>query len=80
MGRYKEGDKMTTEEAGKLYKEMMDRIEAMQPEIPMRDWFAGLAMLGTRANSDRQAVGLSHEEIAALAYAQADAMMKERDK
>jgi hypothetical protein len=67
---------MTTEEAGNIYKEMMDRIEAMQPEIPMRDWFAGLAMQGIVASTHPT----KSDHAAEVAYRIADAMMKERDK
>jgi hypothetical protein len=72
---------MTTEEAGKLYKEVMDRIDAMQPEIPMRDWFAGLAMQGILAN-EAMIDGIKDNVskwITAHAYQLADAMMEERD-
>ena len=68
---------MTTEEIENMYKEMMDRIDNMKPEIPMRDWFAGLAMQGL---VEPQEPGPLHQIIARKAYLIADAMMKERDK
>ena len=69
---------MTTEEAGNIYKETMDRIVAMQPEIPMRDWFAGLAMQGLVAGVYHESG--NYENTAHMAYELADAMMKARDK
>jgi hypothetical protein len=77
MERNTGGDKMTTEEAGNIYKETMDRIVAMQPEIPMRDWFAGLAMQGI---VESQEPYLLYQIIARKSYEIADAMLKERDK
>ena len=61
-------------------KEMLDymigRIENTKLDIPMRDWFAGLAMQGLSG-----AILYDHVEIIARdAYALADAMMKEREK
>jgi hypothetical protein len=44
--------------------------------MSLRDWFAGMAMLGTRANCN---MDLEEEHLARLAYAAADAMMKTRE-
>jgi hypothetical protein len=73
---------MNTSDARNIYNDMMDRIEAMKPEIPMRDWFAGLAMQGILAN-EAMIDGINDNVskwITAHAYQLADAMMKERDK
>ena len=65
-----------------MYKEMMDKIEAMQPEIPMRDWFAGLAMQGFLTSGAYTGIYKADHTllIPVLSYMIADAMMKERDK
>jgi hypothetical protein len=46
--------------------------------MPLRDWFAGMALQGIIAN-ESQFDG-SDEKIATWAYNYADAMIKERDK
>jgi hypothetical protein len=59
---------------------MTDIKEAMQPEIPMRDWFAGLAMQGLISNAGGFSEKNMVTNMAAIAYKYADVMMKERDK
>ena len=48
------------------------------PGMSLRDWFAGLAMQGFRANED----GFSTDDpvVAKWSYEQADAMLAERAK
>lgn len=55
--------------------------DAIPPGVPMRDWFAGLAMQGILAAqihgfNDRPANG----PFASMAYEMADAMLKAREE
>ncbi len=45
--------------------------------ITIRDWFAGIALLGQLANPDTDALG--NEQTANSAYQQADMMLKARN-
>lgn len=60
-----------------------------QPGMTLRDWFAGQALLGMTASPELMQLvtskadggeGLPFERMARQAYAQADAMIAERDK
>ena len=62
---------------------------AQYPGMSLRDWFAGQAMLGFLSNpeSTKSTLAVAEEEdwepaavSAAIAYAQADAMLAEREK
>ena len=46
-----------------------------QPSMTLRDYFAGQAMVGFTTSYE-----LNYENIAYMAYKQADAMIKEREK
>ena len=46
--------------------------------LSIRDWFAGQAIAGLMANPHPQAVSLDAEEKAAIAFAQADMMLRAR--
>ena len=46
-----------------------------QPGMTLRDYFAGQAMIGFASGYE-----LSYENIAYMAYKQADAMLEEREK
>jgi hypothetical protein len=48
----------------------------MPSELTLRDYFAAMAMQGLLANQEHSE--LSVKDIADIAYAQADAMLKER--
>lgn len=52
--------------------------------ISIRDWFAGMALQGMNANTGLIKVSTSleicFENMSKIAYEQADAMLKERDK
>ena len=47
--------------------------------MSLRDWFAGMAMMGINANQS-MGTALTCEDTAKIAYRIADVMMKERDK
>ena len=49
------------------------------PGMSLRDWFAGMAMMGLRANSNEHACSITREDIAVEAYRQADAMLEVRN-
>ena len=49
------------------------------PGISIRDWFAGMALAGTNANPGDGIAELNTEARAVTAYADADAMLKERE-
>lgn len=46
--------------------------------VPLRDWYAGMALMGILANPGR--IGGSAEEAAATADHYADAMLQQREK
>ena len=47
--------------------------------MSLRDWFAGMAMMGLKANSDERICSVTREDIAVEAYRQADAMLEVRN-
>ncbi|MDT3718472.1 hypothetical protein [Pseudomonas oryzihabitans] len=49
------------------------------PGMELRDYFAAKAMQGFSASSDEQLIKKTFDEIASLAYRQADAMLKARE-
>jgi hypothetical protein len=59
-----------------------------QPGMALRDWFAGMALMGANANPDLLQVvtsgsildGSMSERMAARMYQQADAMLKARQQ
>jgi len=50
------------------------------PGMSLRDWFAGQALAGLLASGVAAARGQTCEDVAEIAYANADAMLAERAK
>jgi hypothetical protein len=55
----------------------IDTIDYSNPGMSLRDWFAGMALIGFCGCIE---LHLLESEFAYKAYAQADAMIKEREK
>jgi len=52
----------------------------MEPEMTLRDWFAGQAVVGLLSNPSFVSGSFDPDDYADLAYRQADALMCEREK
>lgn len=65
---------------GKTYRETIEYQRGMS----LRDWFAGMALIGVLASRDERGRGgfseLSEEKTAVFALKQADAMLAAREK
>ena len=55
------------------------RTVAQYRGMSLRDWFAGMALIGLKPNTNNSAQ-LDEEAVAKKCYRQADAMLAERDK
>ncbi len=55
-----------------------DVTNDMHNGMTLRDWFAGMALQGLLAGDSEQSI--SNETAAKIAYDQADAMLKERER
>lgn len=48
--------------------------------MSLRDWFAGMALMGSFSNPNNESDSFAWADTAADAYSQADAMLKERER
>lgn len=68
---------MNKEDGGPAFPRSLDTGVYGQPQrgMTLRQWFAGMAMMGSSANP--KIMPMSATEMAEMSYEQADAMLKE---